>query len=330
VDRFVDLLLLRDVVRAKDAALDLLDDGTSLPEVLGGLVAPAQREIGDRWHRNELNVADEHGATAVADAVVTALTVNPRPPPSGPTVIVTCAEGEWHVLASRLLAETLRADGCDVIFLGGSMPPLHLARFLDHLPPDVVAVSCSTPLAFEGVLGLVEVVHAAGIPVIAGGGALGRDPHRAQVLGADLWAPDAVTAADRLWQQLPTALHEPAPDTGAALELALRSDAIVEAALAELGRRFPPLHGYSRQQRARTEEDLRYIVQFAQAALLTRDPRVFDEFVTWLMVLLLSRGLDAEALSISLDGLAHAASSPPQLTELIERHLAGSPPTLRR
>ena len=49
-------------------ALDLFDSGVPEEQVVVGLLAAAQREVGERWHRNELTVADEHIATGVAAA----------------------------------------------------------------------------------------------------------------------------------------------------------------------------------------------------------------------------------------------------------------------
>ena len=67
------------------------------------------------------------------------------------------------------------------------------------------------------------------------------------------------------------------------LELEAARAELVETAMSELFLRFPPLAGYSETQLARTREDLGYILQFLEAALLTDDPRLFlDEFLPWL------------------------------------------------
>lgn len=185
VAAMADHLFARDLVGAKVLALQLLGLGIEIGALLTHLIAPAQAVVGERWHRNEASVADEHGATAVADALVTVLTAVPPRSPRGPHVVVACAEGEWHLLAARLVAETLRDGRYDVTFLGPSMPAAHLGRFLEATTPDVLAVSCSTALAFEGVASFVIVAHGLGVPVLAGGRALGPDDHRATLLGAD-------------------------------------------------------------------------------------------------------------------------------------------------
>jgi methanogenic corrinoid protein MtbC1 len=314
-------LLARDVDEARFLALQLLDGGLGIGEVLTKVIAPAQAEVGERWLRDEASVADEHAATAVAETVVSVITGIARPPATGPHVVVACAEGEWHLLAARLLGETLRGAGCGVTFLGASMPAAHLARFLRSSAPDVLAVSSSTPLTLEGVLSFVHVAHEVGIPVIAGGRGLGTDDRRAVVLGADLWAPDALAAVERLAEPLPKRLRRPTADAGAAMELSLRLPTLVDAAMALLGERFPPFASYSSDQVARTKEDFGYILQFAQAAILLRDPALFDDFLTWLQRLLVARGVPARALTLSID-ILREVQDVPALGEL----LAGATP----
>ena len=317
---FFDRLNARDPKGALSIALELLDNGTPLGEVLTRVVAPAQAEVGERWHRNDSSVADEHAATAVADAVVSALTAMAEAPVNGLDVVVVCAEGEWHLLAARITAETLRSEGCNVTLLGASMPAAHLGRFLREYGADVLAISCSTPLAFPGVLSFVDVAHASGIPALVGGRALGRDDRRARVLGADLWAPDALAAAELLRAPLPSAFSTATADVETAGEIEDVIDEVVDRAIAELGRRFPAMDEYNAEQLARTQEDVRYIVQFAQAAAFVRDPAVFDEFLEWLLVLLESRGVPAAALTVGLAAVeAVAAELAPALQALVAR-----------
>lgn len=321
IEAFFSHVTRHDLASASALALGLVDDGVPVPEVLRRLVAPAQVEIGERWHRNEASVADEHAATAVSDAVVSLLSGERVPVTESIHVVVVCAEGEWHLLPARLLAESLRAQGFRVTFLGGSMPAAHLAGFLAEVDADVLGVSCSTALGLSGLLSCIEVGHAAGLPVLAGGRALGHDDRRARVLGADLWAPDASTAAELLRQRLPATLRRSTADTGAAMELALRRDAWVAEALIELATRLPVFQHFTDEQRARTQEDLDYILRFAEAAVLTRDEQLFGEFASWLRTLLDARGLPRSVLPLTLAILASVTGSAPGVAALMGDHL---------
>ena len=304
VRAFVQHLLSRDRAAAIDLVMGLADRGTPPADLLTQLIGPAQAEIGDRWHRNECSVADEHAATAISETCVALLAAHDAVrPPAELSVAVVCPDGEWHALAARLTAEVLHDAGCDVHLLGGSLPAAHLERFIAAVGPDVVALSCSTPLSFDGVLDAVHVAHAAGIPVMAGGRGLGPDDRRAIALGADLWAPSGQAAADLMSRPLPTSLRQPTADVGRAIQLAAARGAVVDAAVRELAVRLPAFERFSDEQKARTREDFTYILQYAEAALLVDDRRLFAEFLAWLDELLAGRGLPPNVLGVSLDVL---------------------------
>jgi hypothetical protein len=61
--------------------------------------------------------------------------------------------------------------------------------------------------------------------------------------------------------------------------------------------------GYDEQQLARTREDMVFVVQFLAAAILVADDSVFGEFLDWLQVLLVERGVPPYALVAGLEAL---------------------------
>ena len=319
VARYLGHLTDRDLRAALRAALALADEGTPLPDVLDGLIGTAQREVGERWARDELSVADEHAATAISDAVVSVLTAQaPVVPDRGVSVAVVCAEGEWHVLAARLAAEILRAEGHEVELLGGSLPPSHLRRFLASTLVDVLAVSCSTPDTLGGVLSCVQVAHGMGVPVLAGGRAFGGDERRARALGVDLWAPDARTAARLLRQPLPLHLAEPTAQVEIVQDLSSKRQGFVESALAELTTRVPSFRGLSLVQRDEANEELDFLLRHVEVAILTQDPTLLDEHVQWMAsVLGARRDVAPELLVLALEVMAGVTAQHEPVSSLL-------------
>lgn len=302
---YLDHALGGDARQAVDVALELLDAGVPGETVIADLLAVAQRQVGDRWHRNELSVADEHLATGTASSALHALgSASPRPRRSA-TVVVTCAEGDWHSLAAHMFAEQLRARGVAVAFLGASTPADHVARFVERHRPYAVAVSCNLPLFYPGVFRLTEAAHAFGLPVLAGGRALRDHPERAQRLGADASADDIDEAVPVLagWLDHPPPLARPARLDPAAVELDAFAGDLAATAFGDLILRFPSMAGYDANQLARTREDLGFIVQFVAAAQLVDDATVLTEFLDWLTALLAPRGVPKVAVVAGLEVL---------------------------
>jgi methanogenic corrinoid protein MtbC1 len=322
VERFVDALARRDRKAAARQALGLLEAGAPVQELVQGLLASSQAEVGRRWEANQWSVADEHAATAITDAVLGLLAWQIQAAEDQGHVVVTCAEGEWHSLPARMAAEVLRLHGWQVAFLGASTPADHLRRFVAEVGAVGVVVSCSVPIFLGGAQRSVQAAQSEGVPVLVGGRGFGPDELRARQLGADGWAPDPAAAARLLgtWrQQPPVVADRPAGMRDAEpLELEAVRPELVEAAMNELFLRFPPLAGYSEAQLARTREDLGYILQFLEAALLTDDPRIFlDEFLPWLTRVLTSRGLPAGVVTVGLEALGAVLDAFPRGQELI-------------
>lgn len=166
--RFLDLALAGDRSQAVGLALGLHDEGVPLPVLLTDLIGVAQREVGARWHRAEVTSAEEHVVTGVSQAALEALSSNAhRQDPTG-TVVVACAEGDWHSLPAQMLAEALRADGQEVLYLGASTPAEDVSALIRRRRSDALAVTCNLALSYLGVARLVDAAHSHGVPVLAG------------------------------------------------------------------------------------------------------------------------------------------------------------------
>jgi methanogenic corrinoid protein MtbC1 len=296
--------------RRRDEAVDLVRSAAR-DEGLGAavtLLAEVQRKVGDLWQQNELTVADEHAATAITDLALAAASLEAQrraPAPNG-TLVVACAEEEWHVIPARMFAEQLRAAGWDVVFLGASTPAEHLKRFVAAEQPTAVAVSCTVPVHLHGARRAISASHAADVPVLAGGAAFGAGPNRATAIGADAWAStlDDAVAILTGWVGDRPPLAAPVVDDALALAAAAERPVIVERAMTALSRRFPPVAEYDSWQLARTREDLDYILRFVEASLLTGDDSIVTSLATWLTSVLAARGLPDGTVSLGA-GVLH-------------------------
>jgi DNA-binding transcriptional MerR regulator/methylmalonyl-CoA mutase cobalamin-binding subunit len=176
-----------------DEALAALPAVAFFDEVL----APVQREIGDRWHRGRITVAEEHLVTqAVRQRVLVLLQQSPRR--GKRHVVCACFPKEDHEVGLLGAALRFRHAGWRVTYLGARTPPEHLARVVNSLEPDLVALSVvadpgAGPFAAEldEVLGALPV----GTKIVLGGPPAVRhrkavEQHGATVVSEDDdWAP---------------------------------------------------------------------------------------------------------------------------------------------
>lgn len=326
-DVLLELALGESPEAAVAATYGLLADGWPLLGIAHGVVA-AQREVGVRWSRNELTVADEHAATAVSDTVLAVLEqqLTRHVTGSAESIVVVCPEGEWHVLAARIVALQLRGRGLRARTLGGSLPAGHLQRYAQHRRIDAIALTCSTALALPGASAAIDAAAELGLPVLVGGRAFGADAARAGALGATSWAADAADA--------PTLLPS-APAEGRRRRLgayhrrSLRRRDLVHSAMTELARRWRPFARYTEWQVQHTRQDIDYIVSHADVSLLVDDARLMDDFLEWLVEVLAARGVSLDAVEVALDVLAAGADE--EFTDLLRssaaRCFAGGGPT---
>lgn len=293
-----------DEYAAVEVALGLLDGGIPAERVLLDLVAPAQAEVGERWARNEWSVAQEHAATHISERVVAAVAARANPRPVRGRIVVACMDGEWHALPPRLVAEVLRLRGWQVTFLGASVPAAHLVSYLHRYDAHAVALACALPMRLPYAHRMIEACRRSDVPVVVGGRGFGADGRWARRLGV-AWAPDAPSAADlvadeRALRRVPPArLDQLADDEYASL--VKRRGELIDSALAGLRERVPGVNRYTPAQLDSTISDLGYIVDFLAAALYVDDATLLTEFIEWLVAILVSRGVPAGAVGLTLD-----------------------------
>ncbi|MFD7659414.1 B12-binding domain-containing protein [Actinosynnema sp. NPDC059797] len=327
---------------ATDVVLDAHARGLDPESLLLDVIAAVQRRVGAEWADNRLTVAEEHAATAINERAIAALTrAVPRREPHRGRITVACVDGEWHALPARLLTEVLRLRGFRVDYLGAQVPTPHLITHLHRTGPDAAALSGSIATRLPAAHATITACQAAGVPVLVGGSAFGPDGRYARLLGADLWAPDARTAADRLSAgplPVPRDGHQPIDDLPHLGDqeytmVSRTSRLLVKAVYTGLEDLLPVMREYTEAQRRHTAEDLGHIVDFLATALYTDDRDMFTGFTSWTAGVLWARGVPAGFLVPALDLLAAELRDFPRATgllaaaraELLRAPDAGSP-----
>jgi methanogenic corrinoid protein MtbC1 len=315
---YLDALGRGDRRRAIEVVFDLLYGGVPADTVLIDLVGGGQVEVGLAWQEARWTIAQEHRASAVAEAVLEAVAQHAltatRVASGGRRGAVTVAstEGEWHGVPGRLVSEILRLHGFDVAYVGPSVPAADLARALGPGSPEVVAVSCSMPSCLTGAWRTITALRAAGKTIVCGGRGFGPGGAWGVALGADAGAGDIRTGMEMLDSAIRSPVGAPRPDAvrpdvAAEVSLAIRElDSVIAAATHLAVTRWSGLAGdpvWVREARGM----LGLTARSATSAALVGDERIMIDHVRWAESLLVARGqpvdLVREALSLLITAM---------------------------
>jgi methanogenic corrinoid protein MtbC1 len=204
---FLDALLARDSARARRVVDEALAAGSPVPDLYLDVLQPALQEVGHRWAMGQLNIAEEHYATAIAHSILDGLSRQlHRAPRDGRLAVVSGTPGEQHVLGARMVADFLEADGWEVLLLGAGAPKDDLIALVGDEQPDLVALSTATAGVLDGVaeiLGALNKLEPR--PCIAAGGQFwtAATGPTALELGADLVIKDPRELVAELHERIP-------------------------------------------------------------------------------------------------------------------------------
>jgi excisionase family DNA binding protein len=177
-----------------------LGGGLDPSGVLATLLSPALRSIGTRWAEGELDVADEHRATAVAQRIIGRLGLQfGRQGRSRGSVVLAAPAGDLHTLPVAMVADLLRWRGFEVSELGANTPADALAQAASQVDRLVAVGIVSTTSDHDAeVTQSVEAVRAKtpSTTIVLGGSAI-RSAIHARALGGDIWTgPDGLTVVE--------------------------------------------------------------------------------------------------------------------------------------
>jgi methanogenic corrinoid protein MtbC1 len=179
---------------AGQAVLDRLLGAATVEVVLGEVILPYLHELGERWERGEVSVAQEHFASNVVRGRMLAL-ARGWGRGVGPVALLACLPGEHHDLGLIAFGLALRSHGWRIAFLGSDTPLDTLERTAEALEPDLVVVSATSGKRIAPVAAQLKALaraHRVGL----GGSAVAAP--QARRLGVLELSGDAVAEAERV------------------------------------------------------------------------------------------------------------------------------------
>jgi len=194
---------LHQLARALQSALDDFDESAAqgvldrllsdftLAATLRDVVLPYLHELGERWERREISVAQEHFASNVVRGRLAGL-ARGWGTGHGPRAIVACPPDELHDLPLLIFGIVLNRTGWRVDYFGASTPVEELIQEASRSRPELVVVAATTTDRFNAIV--TELARLAAVAPLALAGA-GATQGMVDEIGARLLIGDPVTAA---------------------------------------------------------------------------------------------------------------------------------------
>ena len=190
-----------------DVVLDRLLAAYRIETILRDLLIPYLHDLGERWARGEVSVAQEHFASNLLRGRLLGL-ARGWGQGHGPAAVLACLPGEQHDLGLITFGITLYRRGWRIIYLGPDTPTATIRQATDSLAPELVVLAGTVPEPFAAnAEAIADLAHQT--TVVLGG--VGATAELATRTGARLLQQDPVSAAQSMDSALPRSRPTPAP-----------------------------------------------------------------------------------------------------------------------
>jgi MerR family transcriptional regulator, light-induced transcriptional regulator len=175
------------------ALIDGLLAVATLDAVLSEVILPFLHDVGERWERGELSVAQEHFASNLIRGRLLGL-ARGWGAGTGPRALLACPPGERHDLGLISFGLALRTRGWRIDFLGSDTPIESVVTAASSTEPELIVLSAATPELLSPLAAELAALAREHTVALAGAGAGRLD------LGADLvtLGGDPVTEAEHV------------------------------------------------------------------------------------------------------------------------------------
>jgi DNA-binding transcriptional MerR regulator len=176
IDRAIEATLNSDPIGVEE----ILSSAVALlwpNEVVNTVMVPLAREVGERWHRGELSIAQEHMVTDIVRRLVITQTRCFALNDSGPSLVLATLTGEPHEIGLLMCGWIAATRRVRTHFLGTGLPGPEVARFAHDVGAHAVLVSLVLPESVVPAIAELRELSAelAGKIELWTGGAAARD-----------------------------------------------------------------------------------------------------------------------------------------------------------
>ncbi len=103
------------------------------------------REIGERWHKGDISIAQEHMVTDIVRRLVVSVSRGYLQRAHAPRLVLATLPGERHELGILMCGWLAAARRIQTHYLGIDCPPAEIARFAKEVDASAVLLSIVLP-----------------------------------------------------------------------------------------------------------------------------------------------------------------------------------------
>ncbi len=175
-----------------------------LDVVCHNIVQPVLVNVGEMWHVGSASVAQEHFTSQFLRRKLLALLNIYDVPEGRATVVAACAPGEQHDLGLLLLALLLVRRSYRVVYLGSDVPSDALLHAVQHVHPEIICISATSPTTAEHALMMAHTVLAERPETLIFVGGQGTGHVRDDQPGIQVLSSHGVAAVEQIGSVLAT------------------------------------------------------------------------------------------------------------------------------
>lgn len=195
------LLTLLEGEPSKAASLmhKAVQDGWGIADLYTRVLAPAQQEVGRMWLHDEINVAEEHLATATTKMIMSQLRRGAQQRPRhGKTAVAAAVREDQHDVGLQMVTDLFEMHGWRTILLGANVPTPDLIQVTQTFEADLLLLSAALSKQLVAMRDTIRAIrhHPAtkDLKILVGGPAFTGVTDLAEKFGADAYAADAAEA----------------------------------------------------------------------------------------------------------------------------------------
>ena len=201
LQELAQLIINADEEGATRTVEALIDQGVEPQQILDAGLIAGMNEVGDRFRRSEFFIPEVLLAAQAMKAGLATLEprlLETRAKRMGKMVVGT-VQGDLHDIGKYLVGVMLEGAGFEVIDLGSDVAPDKFVEAAKEVDADLIGMSALLTTTMVSMKSTIELLEAAGlkerVKTMVGGAPVSQD--FADRIGADGYAPDAVTAVDK-------------------------------------------------------------------------------------------------------------------------------------